>query len=68
MNAPVAQTRAVLSTSIALPVSERLSQGLALSGPTITYTTLSDIGLFSLLGVLVGDRVGAIRVSRIVPS
>ncbi|KAL7410691.1 sterol-sensing domain of SREBP cleavage-activation-domain-containing protein [Mrakia frigida] len=54
-------TRAVLSTSISLPVSERLSLGLAQSGPTITFTTLSDIGLFAVLGIVVGERVGAVR-------
>lgn len=49
--------RAVVSTSISLPVPERVGQGMAKVGPVIGLTVLSDLTLLGIAGYLVPGMI-----------
>ena len=49
--------RAVVSTSISLPVPERVGQGMAKVGPVIGMTVLSDLTLLGIAGWLIPGTI-----------
>lgn len=49
--------RAVVSTSISLPVPERVGQGMAKVGPVIGMTVLSDLTLLAIAGYLLPGMI-----------
>ena len=62
------QTRAIVTTPVHMTVRERLGLGLSLAGPQITFTTLADILILSLVGTIVGEKAGVVKVCRVQPQ
>ncbi|TIB96892.1 hypothetical protein E3Q17_03620 [Wallemia mellicola] len=50
-------TRAIVSTSISLPVPERVGQGMAKVGPVIGMTVLSDLTLLGIAGYVIPGTI-----------
>jgi hypothetical protein len=45
-----------------MTVRERLGLGLAHAGPRITFTTLADILILFLVGMVLGETAGVVKV------